>query len=276
MNRRIWVIADDYGLAPGVNDGILALIEADRISGTSCMTGFPAWGHDAVRLKPHLGRAAVGLHLTLTDQPALTSGSTLAPAGRLPSFAKLAAASSLGGIEKRHVHAELDAQLGRFVEAFGKHPDFIDGHQHVHFLPVVRDWLRVTFAGEAGKPRPKLRGSPSMLAKVDAATAKVATIAAVAFGFDAAMQKSGFEIMGPLFGIYDWRNPAGFETVLQRAIADLPDGGLFMCHPGKIDAVLQERDPMLAARPMELRTLLSDRYSELLSRSGASLAGMRT
>src|SRR5919108_4607710 len=145
MNRRIWVVADDYGLAPGVNDGILALIETGRISGTSCMTGFPAWETDAVRLRPYLGLAAVGLHLTLTDQPALTGISSLAPAGRLPSFARLAAHTSFGTIEKRHVHVELDAQLGRFVEAFGKEADFFEGHQHVHFLPVVRDWLRVTF-----------------------------------------------------------------------------------------------------------------------------------
>jgi chitin disaccharide deacetylase len=274
MNRRIWVVADDYGLAPGVNEGILALIEANRISGTSCMTVFPDWKNDAVRLKPHVGRAALGLHLTLTDQPALTGISSLAPTGRLPSFAKLAAHSSLGTIDQRHVHAELDAQLSRFVEAFAEEPNFVDGHQHVHFLPVVRDWLRVTFASRSGKPRPKLRGSPSMPATADMVAAKVATISALALGFDSAMRKSGFEIMGPLLGIYDWRNPAGFEAALERAVAGSPDGGLFMCHPGKIDAVLQERDPMLAARPVELQTLLSDHYLELLSQGRVSLAGI--
>jgi predicted glycoside hydrolase/deacetylase ChbG (UPF0249 family) len=274
MIRRIWVVADDYGLAPGVNEGILELIEAGRISGTSCMTGFPAWWNDAAGLKPYLSRAAIGLHLTLTDQPALTGGSTLAPAGSLPSFAKLVAASSLGTIEKRHVHAELDAQLGRFSTAFDRHPDFIDGHQHVHFLPVVRDWLRAKFASGSGKSRPGLRGSPFMPAKAGMAAAKIATISALALGFDAAMRKSGFEIMGPLFGIYDWRNPAGFEAALERAVAAAPDGSLFMCHPGKIDAVLRERDPMLAARPIELKTLLADDYTRLLSRNGVSLSGI--
>src|SRR5262249_15561831 len=161
-----------------------------------------------------------------------------------------------------------------FIAAFDKSPDFIDGHQHVHFLPVVRDWLRVTFASGPEKPRPRLRGSPSLPAKADVAAAKVATICAIALGFDAAMRKSGFHIIGPLLGIYDWRNPAGFEAALERAVAGSPDGGLFMCHPGKIDALLRERDPMLDARPTELQTMLSDGYLELLSRGGVSLSGI--
>lgn len=271
MNRRIWVIADDYGLAPGVNDGILTLIKAGRISGTSCMTSFPSWEDDAARLKPLLGLAAVGLHLTLTDQLAVTGPSSLVAAKRLPSFAKLAAATSLGTIDRRCVHAELDMQHSRFVEALGKQPDFIDGHQHVHFLPVVRDWLQAKFAESPGACRPRLRGSPSLLAKADAAMAKVAAISALAFRFDSAMRKAGFEIMGPLSGIYDWRRPATFRHSLEKALTELPDNGLFMCHPGTIDTVLKERDSMLDARPVEQQALLSDHYAELLSRAGVSI-----
>lgn len=273
MTRRIWVIADDYGLAPGVNDGILALLDARRISGTSCMTVFPGWEDDAVRLKPHRGQAAIGLHLTLTDQPALTGRSTLAAEGRLPPFARLAGASSVGRITKADVHAELDAQHRRFVAAFERQPDFIDGHQHVHFLPVVRDWLRRTFAEVPDDRRPRLRGAPALSAASDA-TSKVATISALALGFDNAMRKAGFALMAPLAGIYDWRRPTGFEGMLEKAIGALPDGGLLMCHPGKVDAVLKQRDAMLQARPVELDTLLSERYAALLSKAGASVAGI--
>jgi predicted glycoside hydrolase/deacetylase ChbG (UPF0249 family) len=273
MTRRIWVIADDYGLAPGVNDGIRALIEAGRISGTSCMTGFPDWESSAARLKPFAGRAAIGLHLTLTDQPPLTGRTSLSPDGRLPPFGRLAAASSLRRIARSDVHAELDAQHQRFAAAFGRQPDFVDGHQHVHFLPVVRDWLRETFAQSPKKPW--LRGAPAISPAAEA-PAKVATIAALALGFDSAMRKAGFEIMGPLAGIYDWRKPERFEAMLERTMSDLPDGGLFMCHPGKVDAVLKARDAMLDARPVELEMLLSPRFAELMSRADVRLAGGAT
>lgn len=271
MSRRIWVVADDYGLAPGVNDGILTLIKAGRLSGTSCMTGFSSWHDDAAALKPLLDLAAVGLHLTLTDQLAVTGPSSLAPTGRLPSFAKLAVAASFAMIDRRCVHAELNMQYDRFVDALGKEPDFIDGHQHVHFLPVARDWLRARFANGPDERRPRLRGGPLMPARADPAAAKITTISALAIGFDSAMREAGFPIMAPLCGIYDWRRPAGFRFALETALAELPDGGLFMCHPGMIDSVLKERDPMLDARPVELQALLSDRYAELLLRVGVSI-----
>ena len=41
MTRSIRLIADDYGLSPGVSDAILDLIGRGRLTGTSCMTGFP-------------------------------------------------------------------------------------------------------------------------------------------------------------------------------------------------------------------------------------------
>lgn len=269
MRRRIWVIADDYGFAPGINDAILALIEARRISGTSCMTGFPTWQHDARSLKSCAEDAAIGLHLTLTDQPAVTGHSSLAPEGLLPSFARLARASLLSAKDRLQVRAELDAQYARFIDAFGRQPDFIDGHQHVHFLPVVRDWLRTSLTGAV---RPWLRGAPAKAAAAAGTTAKIATISAVALGFDTAMRGAGFTVMGPLAGIYDWRDPTGFPAALEWATANLPDQGLFMCHPGNVDAVLAERDTMLDARPVEFQTLLSERFAEQLSEADISVA----
>ena len=34
---------------------------------------------------------------------------------------------------------EIAAQLRMFVHTFGRAPDFIDGHQHVHLFPQIRD-----------------------------------------------------------------------------------------------------------------------------------------
>ena len=34
---------------------------------------------------------------------------------------------------------EVATQVEAFVTAFGRPPDFIDGHQHVHLFPQVRD-----------------------------------------------------------------------------------------------------------------------------------------
>lgn len=267
MTRRIRLIADDYGLAPGVSTGILDLLDRGRLTGTSCMTGFPEWPDAATRIKPLCGRAAVGLHLTLTDQPAVTGRSSLAPEGRLPPLRSLALPVLRGSIDERDVHAELDAQYSRFVEALGRQPDFIDGHQHVHFLPVVRKWLRAYFSEAGG--RPVLRGAPALGNAVVAP--KVAAIAAVAAGFNGAMRRAGFSLFEPLAGIYDWRQPERFAPVLQAAVDALPERALFMCHPGHVDETLRARDPMQSVREVEFALLASDDFGASLARAGVEI-----
>jgi predicted glycoside hydrolase/deacetylase ChbG (UPF0249 family) len=199
----------------------------------------------------------------------LTGPSSLAPDGRLPSFADLVLA---GRIDSRSIHAELAAQYDRFAEALGAAPDFVDGHQHVHFLPVARDWLRSRVPRDAAGRRPRLRGSPRAPTTADASARKIAMIAALAIRFDSTMRQAGFEIMGPLGGIYDWRRPNGFERVFQSAMRKLPDNGLFMCHPGKIDDVLKARDQMLDARPLEFTFIRSDRFTEMLASADIGIA----
>ncbi|TPM21287.1 ChbG/HpnK family deacetylase [Mesorhizobium sp. B2-3-6] len=264
MMRGIRLIADDYGLAPGVSAAILDLLDRGRLMGTGCMTGFAEWPGEAERIKPLCGRVAVGLHLTLTDQPAVTGPSSLAPEGRLPPLRSLALPILRGSIETCDVHAELDAQFGRFVEALGRRPDFIDGHQHVHFLPVVRKWLRGRFAGDAG--RPWLRGAPA-LAGSGAAASKIAAIAALATGFNRSMRRAGFTVRAPLAGIYDWRQPEKFAPALQTAVESLPEEGLFMCHPGHVDETLRARDPMQDVREVEFAVLASDHFGANLARA---------
>ncbi len=133
MSRHIWIVADDYGLSPAVDDGILELLDQGRLSGTGCMTVFPDWPQEAMRLKArHAERA--GIHLTLTDQPSLSGAATLAREGRLPSLTTLLKGVATGQIADTDIKAELDAQLARFEDLFGKPPLYIDGHQHVHFF----------------------------------------------------------------------------------------------------------------------------------------------
>lgn len=270
MTRSIRLIADDYGLAPGVSGAILDLLERGRLTGTGCMTGSPEWQQAAVRIKPLTGRVAVGLHLTLTDQPALTADSSLVSGGRLPPLGELASPFRRRRVKAADIHAELDAQLDSFVDALGRIPDFIDGHQHVHFLPAVRDWLKVRFATEE---KPMLRGAPAVPRELGITAMKTTVIATLARGFDRGMQAAGFSVMKPLAGIYDWKQPEDFAPTLRAAVAALPEGGVFMCHPGHVDAELVSRDPMQSAREVEYAFLGSNEFVAILE---ANDAGVRS
>src|SRR5215472_5417870 len=76
---RIWLCADDYGIAPGVNTAIRDLIMRGRLNATSVMVVAPSFTRAEARslaiLNSGTPRAAIGLHLTFTApfRP-LTSG----------------------------------------------------------------------------------------------------------------------------------------------------------------------------------------------------------
>jgi predicted glycoside hydrolase/deacetylase ChbG (UPF0249 family) len=265
--RRLWLIADDYGLSPGVDDAILNLLKLGRLSGTGCMTVFPQWESSARRMQEECpASGAIGLHLTLTDQPALSGRSPLAPQGRLPTHARLLKAVTLGGVTGEHVAAELDAQLARFEEALGRQPDFIDGHQHVHVLKPVREWLARRHSHFTKAPW--LRGTPAP--KLTAPKPTVVRLLAV--GFTGAMQRAGYEVRGPLAGFYDWRRTDAFLPMLEEQVPGLQDGAVMMCHPGHVDDVLRARDMLTEARETEYRELGSDGFGRLLADNRISLA----
>lgn len=267
--RRIWFIADDYGFAPGVSDGILELIELGRLSGTGCMPLYADWPDQARRLRSHASDAAIGLHLTLTDQPALAGPSALAPQRKLPSFGNLVAGIATGRIRDADIHTEIDAQLARFCDEIGTPPAYLDGHQHVHFLPPVRRWLKKSAIG-ADSP-PWLRGAPARPALGAASAAKISTVRAFAARFDAGMRAAGYRVVGPLSGLYDWTRPGGFVPALEQALRKLPDGGLFMCHPGRVDELLVARDSFTDQREAELALLKSGGFTDMLEAHGAAV-----
>ena len=270
MIRRIHVVADDYGLSPGVDDAILHLIGLGRLSGTGCMTLFDDWARAAARIAPSADSAALGLHLCLTDQVPLAGASGLAAGGRLPPLGRLARACVLGTVADADVFRELDAQLDRFEQALGRSPAYIDGHQHIHFLPPVRRWLVRLARRRAALPW--LRGSPPWPRPGTPVMAKIAIVRSMALGFDQAMRGEGFLVRGPLSGFYDWTRPEAFAPALEAALATLPDGTVLMCHPGHVDAVLRSRDRLLDARETELAVLSAERFEKDMMRAGAAIA----
>jgi predicted glycoside hydrolase/deacetylase ChbG (UPF0249 family) len=260
MTQAVWLVADDYGLSPGVGRGIRRLLDSGRLSGTGCMTLFPEWPGEAALLKDRStpANAAIGIHLTLTDFAPLTGTSALAPHGTLPPLGQLIRRSLRPDAAfTAAVHAELDAQLAAFESAMGHAPHYLDGHQHVHFLAPVRSWLLSRRAHFAALGRENwLRGAPSLaLAPGLGMRAKVALVALLARGFDRAMAGAGYVVHGPLAGFYDWKDAARFPDVIAALSGRAAAGCVVMCHPGEVDAVLAARDGLTQAREMELATL---------------------
>ena len=141
--RRIWLCADDYGIAPGVDRAIRDLIERGRLNATSVMVVAPSFARQSAQMLAALNssgtRAAIGLHVTLTG-PLRPKTPDYGPAVE-GAFLPLGATLRLAMQQRLDMSAltrEIEAQLVAFSAAFGRPPDYVDGHQHVHLFPQVR------------------------------------------------------------------------------------------------------------------------------------------
>jgi len=273
--RRIWLCADDYGISPGVNRAIRDLIERGRLNATSVMPVGPSIGRDEVAAlqasAAKNSRCAIGLHATLTApfRP-LTMHFQPVDGGQFLSFAKLLRAGLMRRLDPEIIHAELMVQLSAFRDAFGRPPDFVDGHQHAQLFPQVRDaflaavkqaapdaWVR-----QCGRRAPLSRrlGAPKALV-LDILSARFRKLAA----------RDGIAFNPGFAGAYDFSKAPDFGALMAGFIAGLPEGGLVMCHPGFVDDVLTGLDPLTGQREQEYKFLAGDEFPPLLAMNKVTL-----
>jgi hypothetical protein len=272
------VIADDYGLAPGLGVAIRDLIAQGRLQGTGCMTGSPHWPEEAKKLKELDGMAHVGVHLTLTDQQPLGPCPRLAPTAKFGAIARLTILSQLRALDRAEIAAELERQIDAFEAHFGRPPDFLDGHQHVHHLPIIRDvvvdlWHRRM--GAKGWIRSCWEPPARILAR-DVDPIKTMIIAGLGAGLDSALKAKSIPHNRSFRGVYDLTGRVPFAKLF-RAFTDRPSGPtLVMVHPGLVDAHLEAVDPVTGQREVEYRYLASDECALDLARRGITLAKLPT
>jgi predicted glycoside hydrolase/deacetylase ChbG (UPF0249 family) len=219
--RAICFCIDDFGLHAHVNDAALSLLSDGRVQAVGCMVGAPAWAEGAERLRRETAPPFdVGLHLDLTAFPL-----TVAPR----AWPSLWRQGVLDRLDIANLRVEIAAQLDAFERQMGRTPDFIDGHQHIHQFPRIRQalidtvlrrfphgkpWLRSTRASGWGlKARViHLLGSQSLIQEAD---------------------RIGLRHNRTLLGVYDFNGgPKRYERLLQGWLRSARHGDLLMCHPG--------------------------------------------
>jgi predicted glycoside hydrolase/deacetylase ChbG (UPF0249 family) len=274
--RRIWLCADDYGLSKGVDEAIRKLIAQGRLNATSVMTVAPSLdGPEAVSLDalniPER-RAAIGLHLTLTApfRPLSKSFQPLRDGAFMPLGGMLLA-SLRHGLHRASLVDEVTAQIEAFRTAFGRPPDFIDGHQHVHIFPQVRDalidvtrrlapeaWLR-----QCGRnvPMHKRWTDPKGL-----------LLDALSLTFRRRTRARGLRTNPAFAGTYAYRDDVDFPRLFPSFLEGLPAGSVVMCHPGFVDDELKRLDPLTSLREREYAFLAGNEFPHILAAHGLTLS----
>jgi chitin disaccharide deacetylase len=269
--RHIILCADDYGISPAVSGAIRDLIAKKRINATSVMVTAPTFSHaEATALREAAGNhAAIGLHLTLTA-PFRPHADAFAPLSRgaFPPLASMARRGLSRSLSPALLHSEIVGQFAAFRSAFGRAPDYIDGHQHIHVFPQISEaLLRAT---KHAAPHAWLRQCGRAVRKN--LEPKGLVLDALSRRFRRLAAEHGLRTNPAFAGTYAFRAGADYAKLFPDFLDGMPDGGVIMCHPGIVDAELARLDPLTDLREREYAYFLGDAFPQLLQRRGYELA----
>lgn len=272
--KRIVLCADDYNLAPGVSKSIRELITKGRLSATSVMTLFPGLEQEAKALlaTPAPGPLEIGLHLTLSGGFTPLATPPLATIdGTLPDMATLHSPKSHFHLNRKSIAAEIEAQVLAFKRAFGRAPDYVDGHHHCQLVPGVQKIFLETVSRLA--PQAWVRQcAPARKSTLITAGNKTRYLGLLSLHFVRLARKIGVPVNPSFSGAYDYSGTQDFAVLFPRFLDGLTDGGVMMCHPGYVDDILRSRDSLLGPREKEHSFLAGGQFPVVMQQTGATLS----
>lgn len=243
---QLIINADDLGLTPGCNRGIIKALTEGIVTETTLMVN-TRHTEDAVKKLKEYGISRVGLHLNVTF------GEPLVKAAEVPSLVdgtgrfnrKIAkAAARMDPVE---VKREWSAQVDKFLAA-GLVMTHLDSHHHAHTYPEIID-IAVDLARQLGVPL--RQGSKEVRRKI--ADAGVATTDYLSLDF----YEQGVQM-----------------NHLQQILSAYPQGTLeIMCHPAEVDQELYDLSSYNSWREKELAILTSREMRKFITDNGIRLAG---
>jgi predicted glycoside hydrolase/deacetylase ChbG (UPF0249 family) len=265
--KPIIISADDFAQSAAIDTAIITLIEQKRLSAASCLTLSPRWTEAAKLITPEIRKLAdIGLHLDFTQ---------FAQIARKP-LGMLIIRSLLRSLSTTAIEASVHQQLDQYEQALGAAPDYIDGHQHVHQLPQIREALLEIILKRYGTKLPWIRiaapplqfglkgqvirllGSGTLKKKAEIFGLKHTTQLLGVYGFDGdiADYRANFE---------HWLNYAKHASPSQRIA--------MMCHPAteSTNKPSEIDDPILNARMREYGFFANKDFAELLAEHQLSL-----
>ncbi len=273
--KRLVVTADDFGLAPEINEAVERAHRDGILTAASLMVGAPA-AADAVQRARRLPRLRVGLHVALVDAvPVLPPHALPALVGRDGRFRRGLVGhgtrifSTPDG--RRQARAEIAAQFAAF-RATGLVLDHVDAHRHFHLHPTIGAELIRQAVRHGARVVRVPREPAALLAAVEAGRARLAVPIAQPFVHLLARRVRHAGLLAPdrVLGIA-WSGAMHRERLL-GLLHRLPDGLTeIYLHPAIMDAFAGATPGYGYAA--ELAALLSPEVATAVRRSGASLGG---
>jgi predicted glycoside hydrolase/deacetylase ChbG (UPF0249 family) len=250
-SKTVVLCADDFGLNKGVSQGILKLVRMKRLSALSCMVNMPGFIAHAQELLALKGQVRIGLHFNLTEGNFLSI-----PDKPCFSLNELLFKTHSRLIKLALIAQEFKYQLMHFVEVIGCLPDFIDGHQHIHQFPRIRQVILDLYDAQLRQQNTFIRATyPALSPKFRLKAKVLALTGGKALSME--LKKLAIPHNHCFSGIYNFAPETKYRELFCSWLGDLSDFTLIMCHPGE---ACDEYDAIAPARLVELNYFSSDDF----------------
>jgi len=251
------ICADDFAITTNVSKAIIKLLEKKKINSTSCIVTTKNASRNLNLLKKFNSKKdfLIGLHLTLTN---FIPSTKFIKIKRFGSIVNLYLNIFFNNITREEIKNELLNQILIFKKKFGNYPKLIDGHHHIHQLPIISEIL-IGIIKELKIKEIIVRNTKVKLK--DALSIKknlYKTILLSIFGyfFRKKLIKNKIKTNDYFLGIYDFRNVEIFKKNFE-IFNKSNEFYIFMCHPGFSDKILKSLDSVTKQREIEFKILLN-------------------
>lgn len=261
MKKRIVLCADDYGQALPISNGILELVSKQRLSAVSCLVNESDWQVQAKALAPFCSQVDVGLHFNLTQGVALSKEYQAYYGEYFKPLTVVMLKSILRNFRREIIECECHAQLDDFESAFGFAPHFLDGHQHIHQFPVIREAVARVYRDRLDATRTYMRLTEERTSFIHMSTSFKKRIIAFLSGRHLSDWLSKHNIIHnqSFAGSYPFQYASHYRGYFLKFLERIEDNGLIMCHPG-FRQPLSVQDPIALARYHEYQYFNSDQF----------------
>jgi|SRR6185369_11981813 hopanoid biosynthesis associated protein HpnK len=237
--KQLVVTADDFGLAPEVNEAVEIAHQHGILTAASLMVAGPA-AQDAVTRARKLPRLRIGLHVVLVE------GAPMLPPDRVPGLvdakgyfrtdmARLGLDIALRRDVRRQLRAEIEAQFEAY-RATGLTLDHVNAHKHFHLHPIIASEIMAVGAryGLRGLRVPRESGAVLSAIEPQAPRVPAWVTAPWAALLDRRARRAGLQRPDAVFGLA-WSGAMTTSRLL-GLLRHLPEGrSEIYLHPATTD-----------------------------------------
>lgn len=246
--KKLLLRADDLGYSEAVNYGIEKSIREGLICSLGVMVNMPATQHGVELIKDC--DIALGVHVNICAERPLTDPSLIPSLVDEKGYfksSKTYRTTSDDFVVFEEVVIEIEAQYQRFLELFGRKPDYFEGHA----VASANFFKGLEYVAE--KYGLKYSGIP-----INDSPLKIGQ----------SLVEFNMESM-----IADYSPYEMLKNMAERATDDVVQLGIF--HPGYLDDYILSNSSLTIPRTKEVEVLVDNRTREMLQKEGIRLIDYR-